>query len=517
VIAERIYLSGGTILRDRHTGGTGIRQLKILADRMFRQEKACDQGSTHRQATSPRALLVGLLVRRVRWWHLASRSRIERANDILDRQWSNITNVHGMKTGCTIMSALLASVILIFGSSGLPLASQTLIPSGPTPPTGTTNYDSIKSRVSALGKGLELLDDLAISLEQDRRLVGLQDEIQRRMPERGGVLVIVRVGVEKDKGMGLPRHKRLVSVTVGPSGETEFEACQKFAKEELAIKQAPATPPMGPLTLRSNEEDFLAHEYDLRRVWVAAPFRPQVATQSTENVYQQTRRGVRNLLQAARGDYDKEKARLEIEWNAIEKQKRRLDERRGEQKNKPTSSKESDPATKADTFRTREQEKLRGWEETEKQAVTAERAAAVAANQAVTEIQRQIAVHNQWRCPAGYSYDECIVRHNEKRAFKLRRDQLEAELGLQQRLVSQHREAAEGRAARTASLLEVRRRQIEVSALKVAQRAEVQKAEDNADDRGRKAFRERLRLFSEDSGHLENLEAMIHEAERLLR
>ena len=101
---------------------------------------------------------------------------------------------------------------------------RTLVPSGPTPPAGTTRYDAAKALADALVKGLSLLDSLAIRLSYDRWLSDHEAEIARAMPERGGVLVWVQIAHQANTGEDMYGHRFFLSAFVAKSGQTEAEA-----------------------------------------------------------------------------------------------------------------------------------------------------------------------------------------------------------------------------------------------------------------------------------------------------
>src|SRR5262249_35840014 len=136
------------------------------------------------------------------------------------------------------------------------------------------------ARVSGVVLALQTLDDLAVRLNLNRELEKLRPEIQRQMPEKGGVLVVYLVARQKERGMSLPRHSYLVRARVGAAGATEDEAWVKFRKENATPTVGPATPgarPMGPLELQDREAQFLDYDYEWLKYWIAAPTPPPVA------------------------------------------------------------------------------------------------------------------------------------------------------------------------------------------------------------------------------------------------
>jgi hypothetical protein len=136
---------------------------------------------------------------------------------------------------------------LLGGSLARPPASTAqdivrTIPSGPTLPAGTTNYDLAKAIADALVKGLSLLEDYAIDRAWNQWLKDNQAEIARVMPANGGALVRVQIAQQTDTGEDMPQHRYFLSAFIAETGKTQAEAEAKYGRENSRLLQgAPRT------------------------------------------------------------------------------------------------------------------------------------------------------------------------------------------------------------------------------------------------------------------------------------
>jgi hypothetical protein len=271
-----------------------------------------------------------------------------------------------------------------------------------------------------------------------------------------------------------------------------------------------------------------------------------LGNQPTVDVLRQAKEALERLLPAITDEYQKEKSRLDIEWNSIEKHHHLLIENRRDKGENASSAdtKGDDPATEAASYLQKELDKLRRWEESEKKAIAsmraviddgrrraaAERSAAEVAGRAAAEAQKKVEAHARERCPAGLTCTECEYHPEWRRLFMATSRRLEADWIRLRDDEERHRaaasspgreagqrEAIESRESRLPRALEARRLKIGADVILIEQRAELRQKQQKRSSDAAKAIQERLKMFNEDSNRVEAMGAFIRQANRLLK
>ena len=229
---------------------------------------------------------------------------------------------------------------------------------------------------------------------------------------------------------------------------------------------------------------------------------------------------------------DRERARLDLEWEGIQSQIRRLEEVRStiaEGVNpdveslgrKPNHSGPAASDEQATDYRFREEERLRDWEKQKRVKIDELRRAEEADEARLKDLRKQFENLSKRRCPLGLTYEEC-ERYPNPDHFKFLHDyredrgRLTTQIQQSTRLLAEHHAEADRQAGQLSIELENRRRQIEfgVSNLERQKEAARQEREDRREvdqalEELGQAIRERMRVYNEDAMHLEKLDAEI--------
>src|SRR5262245_20354449 len=251
---------------------------------------------------------------------------------------------------------------------------STAAPSGPLQPAGRTK--ETVDRLRRIGKDLmgaiDLVNDLHGAVQLQNKLDELRPHIQAAMPASGGVLVAAYVD-EARVGVGSVRTLRSVQIVGAYPSEKE-------ARDDLARPKVGKAGPALPVVTEPNPGVRTTPRY----FWFAAPVKTPPLAKPEELAAARERVGRR--LEGVRKPADAESARLDIEWEAIQKENARL--------NKTRRTTKPDSPAAAEVYEAGKKENA-AWETAERQAIAAERAAADAAGRADADVQKRIGDHNR--------------------------------------------------------------------------------------------------------------------------
>jgi hypothetical protein len=404
-------------------------------------------------------------------------------------------------------------VVLLGGFLARPLALSAQdvvrsIPSGPTPPAGTTNYDVAKAIADALVKGLSLLEDYAIDRAWNQWLKENQPEIARVMPANGGVLVRVQIAQQTNPGEDMPQHRYFLSAFIADSGNTQAEAEAKYERENSRVLQGA---PRG-----------YAVSGEWR--WIATPSKnsPTPGAGGSKG----DRLGVERLVSQLDAEVQSERARLDLDWEIVQRLNQEVNALRLEVGPEPSGG-DPDPQERAKAAFEREKQRIRQWKDAELRAINAEQIAATQESLAIQASQQALAMYiANWRCPAGLTLEVCELPQNqnaardvhlaERRATRAYRAQQEAAIASRSQLIANRRarlSARTGALSRQGGVLESNAR----AALDQS-RQQRRKTEGRAKELKEKEeeSQKRMERFKKDDAQQARLEQLLKEAWRIL-
>lgn len=277
----------------------------------------------------------------------------------------------GMQLGtpCNFAALLLVAELIVGTSWAMgqaPVPPGTMGISTALPPAGRTKdtVRGVKALAQAGNRALEWFNDIRGTYQLQKRLGELNPQIQAKMPGSGGVLVAAYID-ETRPGEGTVRTLRSVQIVGAYTSEKEAYA-------ELALPKLKAAVP----TLPFAGEPSAFVRTTPRYIWYPSPFRtPQLAKPEDLTAAHEK---VSRLLGVARQTHEAENVRLEVEWEAIQKENSRLNKTR--RLSKPVR-------LDATTTYADGKKEIEAWEADERRAIAADRAAATAENQAAADAQ----------------------------------------------------------------------------------------------------------------------------------
>jgi hypothetical protein len=420
------------------------------------------------------------------------------------------------------LTALIAIVIAQIAGTG--------VPSDSPPPSSSSDYRTAELRARVLGKLLELADGGAIELETRRRLEKLGPEIAKAMPTEGGVLILISIAEEKDKGMRIYRHREVNAVYIAGPGKDEKDALERYQKENSTSSFRAVDGPLPPMDLaRIERQEHLIKWYNFstRRLWIASPAKVPPAETVIPPV---DKSALLRMIEELQVRCDQERARLEVEGAAIEREDARLRQGR-EDEIKPNRGRGArrDEAETAEArearIRGRENDRIQAFEQQKQRELAGFRETVNSADQSIQAKELELKRLNEERCLAGLTLEQCEAQQDAGRTvhldFRVRvrtgRVRLHTEIQTLKERRDQAFRAAEQLAARLPGDVAARKKQVETTVRSEVKKVETDRFRKDAIDDAEEAFRQRLKLFAEDSARLDSWTALIADAQKLVR
>jgi hypothetical protein len=404
-------------------------------------------------------------------------------------------NTRGISSGITRLMGLM---VLFAGlAAGLGAQQPQVLPgttgasSDATQPAGRTKdvAGGIQGQGEALVWHLELVNDLRVRAQIQKRLDELKPQIQAAMPQSGGVLIAAYVDDTRFEDIGSVRELRSVKI-IGPyASEKDANADLKIPKLQPGTQ---ATSPSG----RAGDLVKTKPQY----FWMAAPV--TIPSLAKPDELGKAEKSLAALVTSVRNTIEAETTRLDIEWSAIEKENARLNKARR------FSAPKTDAAKKMQDDGKRE---FDAWEATQRAGIKAERDAAAVAHTTAEQERSSLAAMANERCPAGKTYDECQVHYDWKNDYLKRKTAHQALIGQE---VSQ-----EARLAAAAVRLETRfpaMRDARLRDLDMRVKA-AEKGQEAADElaKAQSEFTERLNRFNKEDDAVHKIRQLLKDVEQV--
>jgi hypothetical protein len=395
----------------------------------------------------------------------------------------------------------------------------TLVPAESTPPAATTPYDIAKGLGGQINRGLEALADLGIRRRIDRWKVEHWAEIQKAMPAKGGIYVIAYIAKEKNVGMSQAGARCYLGARIGTSGASEKEARAQGTAPSIDIADPNRPLRDTPLFDPQFFETIPIHE------WIPATSGPPPAPDLKP--LGETATEVQQRLAELKEECDRERKRLDQEWEGIKNQKQRISRQKEAQSRGDADRSSPPPAGSEDAALAswqREQARLKTLDAVEKNAIGVERSAVDAEARNVAAIQQELNAYIiRWRCPAGLTLEKCELHQNagrtihlaERQAFRAKRDRLSAEIARRTRDLDIRKRAMDKRVGDLPRITKDRHSAAQAKAQDSIERAKTRGHDRRLQDRAQEKFRERLEQFERESHSLTANEELLKKSKRI--
>jgi hypothetical protein len=346
-----------------------------------------------------------------------------------------------------------------------------------------------------IGRLLESVDSFVISRDTAKSLASLEGEIKKAMPDRGGVVVVIKVAREKNKGVWIPRHSYLLSVFVGAAGANEEEAKAKYQKQPALLPGVPES-----------------YDVETRYEWKPAPeqndppLQPLTALPPISKL-RELGTQLQSEMKSAKTLIDSERSRIADEAKGIAAQRARVAKQSSEK-----AVEESNDKTQTERLRDQENNELREAAAVEKKAAENSEGELRRQTEEISRLQRQLDEFKRtWRCPAGLTLDECerqqdpgrTVHLAERQAYFQRVNDIARQMRAAEARVREQRAASRSRGART---------RFETNREIARARKEVLSHEQEAIDEEQEILRERERRLNERRLELVDLQELLDAA-----
>ena len=349
------------------------------------------------------------------------------------------------------------------------------VPSGPTPPAGTTNFEAAKALADLIVAGLSKLENLSIDFKYKQWLKQNEAEIARVMPQQGGVLIRVQIAEEANTGDDMPQHHFFHDAFIAATGKNQTEAERNYLRDNQRLMPGP---PAG-YQLRSENR------------WI-----PSTAPPTVNPALAAERLGVERLVSQLEGEVQTERARLDLEWAIIQRLNQEVNNLRIDigpeaPQNGP------DPQAQAKSAFDREEQRIDDWKAAEQRAINSEQAAIGQEAAVIQSLRQALATYiTNWRCPVGLTLEVCELPQNQNPARTIHlaeRQATRAERASRQAEINRRSQLLASRQARLSARIASLPRQAKI----LAQNA--QKALDHASagstpPRGQTEFQVNLKL-----------------------
>ncbi len=379
------------------------------------------------------------------------------------------------------------------------------VPSGPTPPAGTTNYEAAKALVDAIVNVLSKLEDMSIDYKYNQWLKQNEAEIARVMPQDGGVLIRVQIAEQENPGEDMPQDHFFLDAFIAATGKNQTEAERNYQRDNLRVVRGAPTG----YQIRS--------ENRWKPSTAAPPVNPTLAAE---------RLGVERLVSQLEGEVQSERARLDLDWEIIQRLNQEVNNLRLDiGPESPQTSPDSQTQAKS-TF-DREKQRIADWKAAEQRAINREQAAINQESAAIQAIRQALATYiANWRCPAGLTLEVCELPQNqnatgtihivERNATRAYRAQQQAEINRRSQLLASRQARLSARIAslpRQANILD----QNAQRALDQARRQGQEKKDRSEELKDKQdELRKKMDRFKNDDDQQTKLEKFLKEAKRVL-